>query len=1048
MAIRILVRSDEHYLAHPPFEYDPYLCAHGSWNGARTTQKATLPLAHIQEQPGDEWASFGPYALPNPLDTNMDDEMFILTLYSKTQPTGVDDLDIAESKSVDRNINSGETTFNLRTLLTTPLPKEGYHLAFGTLYLVERDVMMNALQFFGKDNPEIFHDVVGALGEARVREIETDAIKLSTKVVFKIKYEILDQTAVDEYLARTPTLTSRRLYSDAKVREESLSIVRELEDVTVRRFSDVSIEENASMSKLKRGERIAGNPNEPIVKNLHLIRNDTPFGPQLPLAWSRQDGTLRHGNTRDGVNMLAEAGHLHVETVPVLNNMLKQLVSALLRHGMNVDTFLHVVDTQFKETGSDLHAAFLTAARAVVDVATFTANRILYEGDLAYPNMYYLERLPREKQRMYAPHLFPTEGEGDVIAETAHVTSPQSRRSKSRRQIKHLQKSWTYHCQLHHERGRQPASRGRRPFHVDITSASSRFDKGILEGMGSGRPTSSEKHELLQRQLTQLRQRMRADVTLMGRQHVAFQRSEKTAVKAEPLKSPFANAIEHRAMVASDRFDTAQYAGETNSGDCDKGGFGIPATLYFMERFLEEAPIQDQGLYAPLLAAKRILSLYTPMMAGASATQPNLKQEVVTPSKSSEGSKAPRPIFHPELPVIGSEVDQALQENGHAYGVIMPRVAVLQRLLKSLTTPEGRMKDQREQMRVQSQVLAELADHKRPWEQYLEVLIAEGTGPTSKSILPLEEIYHKTIDGEAYVRKGEATITFIRQLKSYATPEHAAVIDIARPHQQTYEVHALPSPEHRVSFFYKAALHLISPWLADKFGGHMGHLVACMYDNGGKQWVRGVDMGRFCRYGQDREQVMFVPAYGMHFTRSEWTQRIDPYVNCILNLQPMSTWSRDLNRDPQSQLLATSKLVRLATSSAVSLRSETELIGRLNTDFPPVPRALHNDPTGFGFPRDDQRAYTVIASGDASENVAILPLEISPWKLVANQGHDFQRLLGALKTLQARGVIKYALFLRDQPLSQCSPCIQVLLALPAGEAVPARKALTSHAYDS
>ena len=337
MAVTIQLKAAQLYLTRPPFEYEPYVCAHGTWSGARTSKRKYLSEA----DKNDGWLSFGPYNLPQATDMNADDEMFRVALYTKTKPTGIPDIDIAESALVERNILSGEMAVSVRKLLALPYPSgQDYHVSVGTLYLVERDAIISALMFHARDNPEVMSNPAQALGPQRVADIEKDAQLLATKVVFHIRHRIHDQGAVSSFLRRA--LPAKRfLYDSKETHEMGRKIFARLEEITMRRFTSMMSPQHQQQG------HIPANPNEPIAEFLHLARGDGPYGPQPPLAYTLQDILVRFSG-KAASNQEPDL----LGTDQTLDTMALQLMAALLRHGMTTTDFVDIVKKQFAEPHS------------------------------------------------------------------------------------------------------------------------------------------------------------------------------------------------------------------------------------------------------------------------------------------------------------------------------------------------------------------------------------------------------------------------------------------------------------------------------------------------------------------------------------------------------------------------------------------------------------------------------------------------------------------------------------------------------------------------
>jgi hypothetical protein len=927
LAVRLYARVIDSKLASAPFEFDPYLChlaTFGSRRFTRTEEKL--------QRGESSWIDLGAYDLPRFEQDIYDDEQLVFEQFSRSHVSAVNEIDRAEGERVGRNTPSGVAMVSLRAILSTPYPEgDNYHTIPLFEMLAEQSGRSNAYGHYGRGKEaEVAENPDKALGKKLHAQIEKDIASYAFKGAIQLRYEILNHTLVQAYLdTPLPEIPGRLYYESPDLFAIAAKALHRAELTTWKRWSDLPVPEN--MQAEVESTRFSADPYEPLVQHLHMLRGETPAGPILPIAWTQQDMLLR-----GGIDPQADAA----SEADTLRFVELNLMSSLLRHGMSTRHFIATCERQAAQKDDTYFSSTTTAARAIADVPTFSANMINYSCDIAWGNLEWLRAQPLEKQRIYAPGLFANK--------TEHVGEP----IENEESAYEIKDSLGQLSRLH--------AYGR--WHYTISSFK-RF--AALHARNAGVDLTARR-------------------TIYG--------DEKTEGTKDA--NPYADRFEFKTMINSERWTPDPWAGATNSGDCDKYGLAAPSLFAVMQHVCTSEKAQARPL---LRAAGLLLSKYT--VFGSGMTSSSLKMD-------DSGAKKPA-IQHIQLPRIGSADDKNWEEGGHSPAVMENKHWVLTAVLRAVDAGLVH-EDDAEHVRT---VLGAELEKLEPWTQDLPTLALEGTGFGSKLLLPSEETHASGDRANAFVAKERALIETARTIRIHEDPVLAPLAEFTRIQSQPYEWERRAEADQRISPFYRAFVHFLSPWLQGLVPT-LGELIVC--SNKGGVRTRGVAVGRWLRR---EEGILLAPKYAADFTIKEWQTEVEPYIACLRNLQPLSSWARA--RVPATnklgQLLRTEDVRALASSGR-----EEKLVAAALDALPGVPSKL---------PAPDADALKMIMDADAGETHAVLPLYAPGWKFSSAESGKVEGVLHALEKLKAQGQIAAYAFVRDQPMARCAPCVQILLAV-------------------
>jgi hypothetical protein len=880
--------------------------------------------------------SLGQFRLPNPREDNADDELVLFAIYSYTKDSGLDEIDKMESNAVLRNVPSGTGYINIREVLG------GRSVDIPLcITLVESGAKEGALLQAAAGNTSVLAAPGNILSEQVVEEITNGASEYSKKFILRIQATILDGPRVERYLSEPiPAFDPkvRLMYESPGMVHAARALWASLEMSYMITATDLPLP--PGNEGLIQQFRYACNPNEAVSENLHLLRADLPNGPQLPIAWCQQDLAQRGLNADEEGAVSSDATAQFFES---------NVLSALLRRGMSVQHFINTVTKQCEDRSERMRSSFITAKEAVCDVAMFLCNQTNYEMDMAYPNLDWLDAQPLEVKKMFAPALY-------------NNTSNTKSNTPSK------------------ESEREPK----------MTTPSIRYERYSNKRTGKGR------HKISCGDLIHLA--MAAQETASRRHRPAYYGSSNAAAPAVTA-GPFASYRQSKVVFLGDRWETAPLAGETNSTDCEEGGFAQPCMLDVLGEFCRT---DEMALKRPLLRAVGILlDKFVVFMAGMISTEP----KVETNPTSSRGPAA----GHVKAPVIGSKEDKLWPENGHSPAVLESKYAVAKKLYAGVE--DGNIHPDDEAM-VKGK-LKNIMNASLPWEKNrrLKLAVLEGTGSTRQEALSIEETYEGTDRADVFLRKGAALLQFVRRLKTKADPEVSLLFDFGRVQGQAYELFKQESNQ-RSNGFYKSWVHFSSSWMARQISPVFGQVFAAKR----QERVRGVDIGEYDR--NEGDNIALVSPYAAFYSTEWWNGNVQPYVNCMRNMQQMSAWGRkDLPVAQKiGQVLTTANIRALATTNF----SEDEALGAALDAFPVTPVTL---------PKTDEKYLNTVINADESNTHVVLPLFIPAWKFPLLGSTKMSAMLDALETLCKRGDIDGYVFVRDQPLARCASCVQLLLAL-------------------
>jgi hypothetical protein len=648
----------------------------------------------------------------------------------------------------------------------------------------------------------------------------------------------------------------------------------------------------------------------------------------------------------------------------------RRLLSSLLARGMSAADFVNVVNAQHARQDDVVDPRYPVAVSAVLHMCTLAATRIKYKADAHVPNLAYMTaNLTEAEQRVFMPP--------EYFGETAKKVEEMAAQ---------------YHRQAYGTYGSfgKTASYGPPSPLLGIPE---------LERMTATAATMY---------LHASTGRAKMDARRSRFSRFAGGTSEATAT---PASSSSLHTILSRAYVMDDDWSFTAASTQGDADDCE----GVAALVGVVHERQRDVLNNATNTLTPELHAMRLISnTFEPLFEGGTVSEPYVKDEGKTGSAGEDAGPPP----HPPLPVKGTVEAAKRKAGGHGFGEYKPQCVrqelqlnALNHFPNSALPPEdfGRLRNMLEKAVNAAPTWARRAVNLR--------MVIEGTGQVHPLILPAAETYK---DSPVFTAKTNARIDFVRALRAkgfYAAgttskPTHrdemTLLADCARAESQPYDKEARTDPLQWVSSFYRGIAGVIS---LRAYREESPLLAACAAIDL-RSNVRGVDMATMLT--TCTEHVALHPQYGAGITEREWTRDIQPYIDAALEQLPVSNYLRELDLVPGAGQVA----VPLDASVVPMLASTRPILLQATLDGTCEAQG------------EDLSALAQIESASSQKDSEVLALTLDVQSLPALGEQKANQLLVALKKLKTDGKIKAYSFIRDQPLLNCSACLQVLLLLP------------------
>lgn len=229
-----------------------------------------------------------------------------------------------------------------------------------------------------------------------------------------------------------------------------------------------------------------------------------------------------------------------------------------------------------------------------------------------------------------------------------------------------------------------------------------------------------------------------------------------------------------------------------------------------------------------------------------------------------------------DLPMIGSEMDQRAQNDGHCFFVGKTRLQVTAQMSldpRISSETKARMKAD-----------AYLSDAFVAREQLRQDLVGEGTGSIEPRILSLEESYgcHTAI-----FRKKRAERAFTKHARGeLKKEENEGFAQLFNGEGLTHYVDK-QDPGRRTSSFYNSVVHGVCPELAHEYGAELGQVAFCTEIN--RETCYGVRIGALVRGSKESRLSMVCPYAGQ---RELWQRAVAPMIETVENQMPVMRFGR------------------------------------------------------------------------------------------------------------------------------------------------------------
>ena len=320
-----------------------------------------------------------------------------------------------------------------------------------------------------------------------------------------------------------------------------------------------------------------------------------------------------------------------------VGRVLTECLSALLKEGLSEEAVIKAIEQQFAEpkTSKVVHASFVHAVAALMDVPCSLANNVDYHSDIRAPNMAWLADQTTEVREIYAPGLFLPSDKGVTSAQFKWV----ARDDKGAR------------------------------MYIPVSL-------GLYRASAFGRHLQQMKRPFMHCYEKGMPSIHRLSCPLADRHGFAEGPAESTP--------PVVRSLAERSFVMGEYWQSVVLSGGSSAEDCENVAMAIVRELDALRQQLafHGAPLP------PLLGAfRKVLDLYVPYMVGGTVAEPYMKTAL------GKGEKAPP---HIPLPTVGSEEDLKWPSGGHGFGYMETAVQSAKRFLAGIKATTW--KDKREQM--------------------------------------------------------------------------------------------------------------------------------------------------------------------------------------------------------------------------------------------------------------------------------------------------------------------------------------------------------------
>lgn len=217
----------------------------------------------------------------------------------------------------------------------------------------------------------------------------------------------------------------------------------------------------------------------------------------------------------------------------------------------------------------------------------------------------------------------------------------------------------------------------------------------------------------------------------------------------------------------------------------------------------------------------------------------------------------------------------------------------------------------------------------------------------------------------------------------------ATLNDYLRIESQPYEATSRENTDQWVSSFYRGTVHYMAPRTCMEVCPLLGATI--LIDT--RTDCRGVDHASLSTPEIAWAHIAAFPHYGDAISVAQWRGQVEPFLHRALDQLPLSSY--------------------LANPEAKPLRA--------------VPIAHPGEMlTHHALPLS---SFALVEKSHTSSERTTLLTTVDP-RLFSLREKSPQRLITALDALVSSGKLKGYTWLREKPLVQCEPCLQLALALP------------------
>lgn len=382
-SVAIYAKIAESNLNGGVLEFDPYLLSHASWDSARKSQ--TSPV--LSEA---NFTKIAEFPMPQAGEFRGDENVW-LNLMIHTRDAGSKDINKREFSYLKRTAMAGADYVPLAALCLKAHQANASEAQLD-VPIFERHLQQQAarkmLLTASNNNFQVFRDPAKYLSPQQLEAIDREIQALSFKVGLQLKAVFPSAAHVKEHLDRLNQvkLDTRCLYQSPQYKKLASNLMERWARAYIATATDLTPEEAGHPVNTRfKATRFASNPNEPIIKNLHMLVFDTNAGELPPAFFACQEASTRP----DGASVVKQMTREDKEAAKRL--YLASMISALLASGMSLKTFVDVVNRQFERKDDKVYSSFQTAVHAVFSQFTTVGNQLLYTSDKQLPGKKWLQ---------------------------------------------------------------------------------------------------------------------------------------------------------------------------------------------------------------------------------------------------------------------------------------------------------------------------------------------------------------------------------------------------------------------------------------------------------------------------------------------------------------------------------------------------------------------------------------------------------------------------------------------------------------------------------